>query len=57
MKTFIVKPHGIGEQAVRAESIREAYAKLGLVSSEVQYWRVVPTARQIARTKNLLRCL
>lgn len=55
MKTFEITPHGLGPQQVRAESLKEALAKLLLVSTDVKTWRVVPTARQIARTKSLLR--
>ncbi len=46
---------------VRADNYQAAQQRActieGAPLSAVKSWRVIPTARQIARTKNLLRCL
>ena len=44
---------------VMADSIEAAWLRAYDTHEHItrKHWRVVPTARQIARTKNLLRCL
>lgn len=64
MKTFnITLSHDSGEVTlmIRADNYQGAIKRACLIEgapeSAVKSWRVIPTARQVARTKNLLRCL
>lgn len=64
MKTYeITLRHDSGTVTLRtkADSIEAAKRMVceaeGAPTSAVAYWRVVPTARQIKRTKSLLRSI
>lgn len=54
---FTLKPYDLPAQTVLAESLGAAQAQLGLVSSQVNYWSVKPTAKQIRRSKSAMRGL